>query len=469
MPSDSRISAAGPPFPLLLAAISVVMTAPLLVVLEKIGVPALLLLGITAGLAVFLVVAAAASGGTMRLPTYLTAGRGLGGAAAGLAFAACLPAPPAAGAVIWQAVALALAVLLLAPAIRRSGAVSLPGFLAVRYGSHALRILSALVITLAGLALGAAGMASAARSLQVALPLGSTGSIALCASAAFVVLLPGGGAGLTRAAVVAGFLLLVAAGAVVALAAWTGGPSAGAAAIGPALLQKPAPLPVIGAVLAVLAAPQLAWIAVATRDVQDLRPAAGWALVATVLIGIGLAVQPQPGGSTALVFAGIAGAAPQVLGVLVAAIALLGSAGLALGYDLPGRRAAWKAPTSRRFAQLRAAMAVTVGVATALVALRRPELSAWAEIGGALLVATVLPPLALTLLRPSAGAGAGFGAMAAGIAAGALALDPRIWPAGTPVLSPAIAGFVAGLVVGLLLSLVVPSARPAEQSGDGAL
>jgi Na+/proline symporter len=466
--SNDSASPAGSLFPLVLAGVVVAVAAPLLVVLERIGVPALLLLGLTASLAMLLVVLGAASGGTMRLPVYLTSGRDLGGVAAGLAFAACLPAPASLATVAWQGLALGLAVLVLAPALRRSGAVSIPTFLASRYGGRSLRLVSALLLVPAACVLGAAGLATAARALQSTLPVGAGAALSLCAVAALVVLVPGGGRSLTRAAVVAGFLLVVSAAVVVGLALWAG-LLPGERGLSGLLLAAPSPLPALAGLLAVFAMPQLVWVSSAVGEPADLREAAGWALVATVLAGLSLAAAPAGAGGPVLVFAGIASAVPRVLGTLLAAVALLGSAGLALGYDLPGRRNRRRVSTSRRFAQLRFAMVLAVLAATALCVTRGPDLAIWTELAGAVLVAGVLPPVALTLVRPRAGAGAGFASLAVGLAVAALALDPRIWPAGVTALSPALAGFSAGLLAGLVLSLVVPPARPPAPDGDAAL
>ncbi|MFO1149503.1 MAG: hypothetical protein U1E62_14095 [Alsobacter sp.] len=468
MNSDDSASRDGSLFPLLLAGLVVAVAAPLMVVLERIGVPALLLLGLTAGLAMLLVVLGAASGGTMRLPVYLTAGRDLGGAAAGLAFAACLPAAASLGTVAWQGLALGLAILVLAPAIRRSGAVSIPTFLAARYGGRSLRLVSALMLAPAACVLGAAGLATAARALQATLPIGFGAALALCTVAALVVLAPGGGRSLTRAAVVAGFLLLVSAAAVVALSLWSG-VLPGERGLAGLLLSTPSPLAALAGLLAVFAMPQLVWVTSAVGEPADFRQAAAWGLVATVLAGLSLMAAPAGGGGPALVFAGVASAVPRVLGTLLAAVALLGSAGLALGYDLPGRRKRGRVSTSRRFAQLRFAMIVAVLAATALCVTRAQDLAVWTELAAAVLVAGVLPPVALTLLRPRAGAGAGFTALAVGLGVAALALDPRIWPAGITALSPALAGFSAGLLAGLAMSLVVPAAKPPAPAGDAAL
>ncbi len=468
MNSDDSASRPGSLFPLLLAGVVVAVAAPLMVVLERIGVPALLLLGLTAALAMLLVVLGAASGGTMRLPVYLTAGRDLGGVAAGLAFAACLPAAASLGTVAWQGLALGLAILVLGPVLRRSGAVSIPTFLAARYGGRSLRFLTALLLAPAACVLGAAGLSTAARALQATLQLGAGTALSLCTVAALIVLVPGGGRSLARAAVVAGFLLLVAAAIVVGLSFWSG-LLPGERGLTGLLLATPAPLPALAGLLAVFAMPQLVWVASAVNEPADLREAAGWGVLATILAGLSLMAAPASAGGPVLVFAGVASAVPRVLGTLLAAVALLGSAGLALGYDLPGRRNRRRVSTSRRFAQLRLAMIVAVLAATGLCVTRGPELAAWTELAATALVAGVLPPVALTLLRAKAGPGAGFTSLVAGLGVAALALDPRIWPAGVTALSPALAGFAAGLAAGLLLSFVVPQARPPAPEGDASL
>jgi Na+/proline symporter len=453
-----------PAFPLLLAAIlSAGLLAPLVVVFDRIGVPGMVLLGFVAGTALVVTLAAGASGGTMRLPQFLTGGRSFGAFALGLAFGAMMPGAVTPSQALPAAAALALVLLVGAPAFMRSGAVSVPTFLAARYGGRSLRLLSAMLVAGAAFVLGAGQLARAATALAAAVPLGPTATLALSALVAVAVLVPAGTRGLARAALVAGCLMalaaLVAIGLHLALPGATGVPRVGQLASGSAA-------GVIAVCAAVFGLPFHVPLATAAGQASVTREAAAWAVLVAVLAAV--AVLPWPGAPP--VFAGAATAVIGVLAPLATATGLLATAGVGLGYDLPGERDRTRVSTSRRFANVRLAMlAVSLGAAVLVTRQAGPLAETWSGFAEAALVAGVLPPLLLTLLRPAAGAGAGATALLLGLAGAALAYDPRVWPGGSAPVSFALAGLAAGLLGGLAVSFVAPPARPAPPRGDAAL
>jgi hypothetical protein len=219
----------------------------------------------------------------------------------------------------------------------------------------------------------------------------------------------------------------------------------------------------------VFALPSLACLSVALGEPARGYGAAVWAALACVALGLGISAIPAGEPAQPLAFAAMGGAALRVIAPLATTLALICAAGLALGYDLPGKRDRLRVSTSRRFAQLRLAM-IVMALASAWIAARfAPLLAHWKDVAEAALVAGVLPAVLLTLIRRSAGPGAAATAMLLGLGSAALAYDPRVWgPAGPPA-SFAVVGLVIGLAAGVAMSFIAPAARPPAAEGDAAL
>lgn len=332
----NRDASAGPPVAGLMAAAAIVvlLLAPLVVVLDRIGVPVRLLLGVTAAIGVVGFCLAALSGGTMRLPVYLTAGRSLAGATAGLGFAIATPLTAVWSDTVATAVALFAFGLVLAPAIRASEAVSLPSFLAARYGGRALRLLAAVLVAGAAPVLAAASLAQAADAMSLALPLARSTALSLCVVVIVAPLAAAGTSGLVRGVIVAASVALLAALVVLAVGQWVGAdPLRAAGSIATRSLASPQ---VAGILVAVLALPSLASLSAALREPSQGWRAGVWAALACLALGLGIAAVPAGTPAQPLAFAAMAGAALRVVAPLAAALALVGAAGVALGYDLPG-------------------------------------------------------------------------------------------------------------------------------------
>lgn len=452
-----------PALPLVLAALlAAALLAPLVIVLERIGVPAMVLIGFSAGTALAATLVAGASGGTMRLPLFLTGGRAFGGFGLGVAAAALVQGAVPAGQAAPAAAALALTILVGVPAMLRAGAVSVPTFLAARYGGRSLRLFAAILVAGGAFVLGAAHLARSAAALMAVVPLGAGVALTLCTLLPMAILVPAGMRGLSRAVVVAGCLSVITADIILGLRLLPG--SVGLPPLPGLAIGTPAGIAAVCAAILVL--PVLGPLATAANGPAATREGALWAVVVVALSALAALAPSGPPS----VFAGVAASVLSVLAPLATATALLGAAGVAVGYDLPGERDRLRVSTSRRFAQLRLAMAVVcLGAAITVARQAGPLAASWSGFAEAALVAGVLPPLLLTILRPSAGAGAGATAVLLGLAGAALAYDPRVWPGGSAPVSFALVGLVAGLAGGLLVSLVAPRARPVAARGDAAL
>jgi Na+/proline symporter len=449
------------------AAVLALLLAPLVLVLDRIGVPVRLLLGVTAAVGMGGFCLAALSGGTMRLPVYLTAGRGLSGATAGLGFAIATPLTAVWADTLATAAGLLAFSLILAPAIRASGAVSLPTFLAARYGGRALRLLAAVLVVGAAPVLAAASLAKAADAVSLALPLAPATALSLCVIAIVAPLAAAGTSGLVRGAIVAALVALLASFFVLTVGYWTGtGPMSSVGPVDARNLGSPHAVAILATVFAL---PSLASLSAALREPSQGWRAAVWAALACLALGLGIAAIPAGEPAQPLAFAAMAGAALRVVAPLAVSLALVCAAGVALGYDLPGRRDRLRVSTSRRFAQLRLAMIVMASTAGWIAARFAPSLAQWNDFAEAALVAGVLPTVLLTLIRRSAGPGAAGTAMLLGLGSAALAYDPRVWgPAGPPA-SFAIVGLVVGLAAGLAVSFIAPASRPLPAEDDAAL
>jgi Na+/proline symporter len=448
------------------AAVALVLGA-LVVVLDRIGVPPRLLLGVTAAIGVLCVALAGLSGGTMRLPAYLTSGRTLTGASAGLALAIVTPVTTVWPETLVSAAGLLLFTLAIAPSVRAAGAVSVPTFVQARYGGRSLRFLAALLVAPSALVLGAISLTQAADALAFALPLSRTTALALCAAVIVPPLAAAGAGGFVRGAMVAAIAAGFAAGVVLGLSVWAGTVRLGLDALTD--VRGLAAGRAAALATTMLALPHLACVAAAASGPRQARESAVWAVIGCLVFGLGLASIPPGEPGPPMLFAAVAGAVLRVLAPLAVATALIGAAGLALGYDLPGRRDRLRVSTSRRFAQARLAM-IVMGIAAPWLASALPGLLARGrEFAEAALVAGVLPLVLLTLARRAAGPGAGATALIAGLGSAALAYDPRVWGPAGPLAPYAVVGLALGLAAGVAMSFIAPSARPLPSADDASL
>lgn len=228
-----------PGLPFAVFAVLLVVVVGILAILDRAGTPAGLPASFLAVLALLLPVAAGLLSRTLRLSDFLLAGRTLAPRWNGLALAAGaftgvyflgLAGPGLAlgkDAIVFlagPAAGLLLMALFLAPAFRRSGAVTIPDFLALRYGGTAPRLLGALVLILALTALAAAELAAIGGMAGRFLGFSPTLAIWLGALAALAAALFGGMRGVAAAQMA---LFVLVAGAVVLPAALVLAPASG--------------------------------------------------------------------------------------------------------------------------------------------------------------------------------------------------------------------------------------------------
>ncbi|MHB2166831.1 hypothetical protein [Alsobacter sp. R-9] len=440
-----------------LATVAVLAVAGLVgVVLNRLGAPGGVIAGAAASLVVVIVVASGASGGTMRLRTFITAGRNASTSSVGLAIGAA-SVTSVSGRPFETALGLVAGGLLLAPAVRASGWPGLAGWLGHRFGDPALRMVVALLLALAVIPLAAGRVSDLADTLVLTSGLSRATSVAFVTFAALVVLLPGGLRGVVRAGLSA---------ALVAVAAVPLAASGEALLTSPSLrafppLAEPA---VLAAVFAALLSPHAVQLSSACASARDARSA--WLGGAVVAFGLSIVLQGQ--GGTASLFPAIGQAALRIALDLCGLLAMLYAAGVALGHELPGRLDSRRHPASKRFARLRLTILV-VCAATAAAAMQDPaRLSSLAAVAGALFVAAACPAVILGLLVSRAGRWAGLLAGVAGLATAGLLLEGRLAPS-VDASGAALGGIAAGLATGLVLALLVRSPPVAVPVEDAAL
>lgn len=417
----------------------------LLVVLERVGTPAGLLGALAGGAVLILACVAGLASGTVRLRRFVTGGRELPGAAASMALAvswplACPGVPPMAA-----VLGLAVAALTVAPAIRASGAASLPAFLG-RGAGRSGRLVAALVVAATAIALGVSATTRAAVTLATALGLSRPASAIVVGLVLAMVLLPGGLRGATRAAMV---LAIPALGALALLWGSSGSPS-----------WPPAPDPVawpeqvmLGLTVfgATLVLPSAMGVAVALRRPTDAGSAWLWA---ALLVAIA-ALAPVPAAGA---FPALAVWLVGLIAALAAAALLLHAGAVALAVDLApapdGRRLA----ESGRFAALRATTLMLIAGAAVWAAM--PGLPDPALPAVALATAALLPAVGLALYRPVSG-WVLVAALAGGAITAAVVLDGRLGDTPHGIGAAGVLGAFGGLLLGLAAALL-PGARPQE-------
>lgn len=423
------------------------LAAVMALVLDRIGVPPLLLATLATVLATVCVLLAGISGGTMRFPDFLDAGRGVSGSSASLVFA--MVAAPAFGLGSGAPVAVGLVLLALAGGrvLQASGAAGWADYVRIRFGARPLSALVALLVAVSALALACAGSARLVDLVSAATGIGRGAAAAVCGAIILVVVVPGGARGLVRSALMAGIIGL-ACGVILTVVAIRAGVLRGADLVGvfsgsewiaPALL-----------------AAMLPSTALAVGTARNPGAASRGLLGAALLVLILDLVTPTAG-------AGLIGAAaPAVLafaGTFTAVAGLSLAAGCAVARDLPGPPARYT-PLSRRFAALRLATALAV-VAAAWIGAQRPDLAqlAW-EPAGTVMLAAVLPPVFTGLLAPRAGALAAWAALVAGAMVGAAVQAGLLAMPGGPGLA-GVWGAAAGLAAGFATAAARP-VRPAS-------
>lgn len=420
-------------------------------VFERLGAPGTVIAGLATALVILVVAVAGATSGTMRLPLFLTAGRALSPGVGGLAIAAtattALVAAP-----LSAAVGLALAGLLVAPALRRSGTPGLAGWLGWRFADPLVRATAALTVAATCLLAAATRLAEVGAALVGGLGLAPAAALGLAAGACALVLLPGGVRGLVRGALC---------GALVAAIALPVATSPGAVSV--AMAQTAGSFGSVGwfAVAVALLAPHAALASAACRSPADARLAFLTAAAGVVLFAVALAAAPTQG-----VFGTVGAVALRLALDLAAALGLIGAAGIALGYELRGPLDRRRHPTSRRFATLRAVLALAVVAAAWLAAQEPARLAAALSTAVAVLVATVGPPLVLGLATTRGGRWSGVLGCVGGLATVGLLLEGRLAPDVTAE-GAALAGLGAGLLAGLIPALALRS-RPLPPPVDDA-
>lgn len=393
--------------------------------------------------------------------------------------------------------AIVLAATLLAPAMRASGAATLPGFLARRFDSAAIRLPGAVYVL--AICLPLAAMLIQAAAAGTANLLGMAGEhswpFALVFVAIAVVAVPGGMKGLAASQKILFLLLMLACGAPAAwllatqsptlpAAPWTAGAGV---ALFPAAAMDVLDFVCIAVGAAALPSLLSAFAAAGEKPAASRYLAAALALVLTLcaaaaVLGFlpdALAAQspasPVPASPVAAGF----GALPQAAEVLAgtaalialafAAAALLLASANALGRDLYYRMLDPLAPTGRRLMVTRLlvmALAALAAYAAAAWPGAVPQAGSWAL---ALAAAGLFPVLVLAVWWSQATAS---GAIA-GLAAGAVAVAACVAAAGEDW-NP-LRGFdgVSSATIGLpvcvaaMIAVSLLARRPAREALDG--
>lgn len=422
------------------------------VVFERLGAPGPVIAGLATALVLLVIAVAGLTGGTMRFPVFLTAGRTLSPLAGGFAIGGATTTAFG-GDTLSTAAGLVLAALVVAPALRRSGMPGLAGWLGWRFSDPLIRTAAALSVVAVAVLAAAARLADIGVALVSGLGLAPVSALALAAGACAIVVLPCGLRGAVRGALCA---------AVVALAALPVAISPGA--LGAAAAQASGSFGTVAwlGVAAAMLAPHVAVAASACRSPSDARLSVLAAAAVVVVFGIVLAAGPAPG----RLFGTVGAVALRLSLDLAAAVALVAAAGLALGFELRGRLDRRRRPMSRRFATLRLATAAIIVAAAWLAAQDPARLAGAAGIASVILVATVGPPLIIGLATARGGRWSGLLACVGGLATAALLLEGRLAPDVTHE-GAALAGLAAGLLAGLLPVLFV-RARPLPPPVDDA-
>ncbi len=425
------------------------------VVFERLGAPGTVIAGLATLLVLVVVAVAGLTGGTMRLPVFLTAGRSMSVAALGLAIGASATTAFGGGPFV-TAAGIAVGGLLLAPSLRGAGVPGLAGWLGHRFGDPMVRMLAALCVAAVALLFAAGRLGDIGTALGAGLGLSRPVAVALAAGACALVLLPGGLRGSLRAALCA---------ALVALAALPVASSAGAIAAA-ASQGLPGPLDAawVAAAAAVMVSPQVAQSISACRTPQDARLALLLGACVTAFFGIGLAAGQSPGG----VFPAVGAVALRLSLDMAAAIALLCAAGAALGFELRGPLDRRRHPMSKRFAALRATMALCIIGAAWLATQDAGRLAAIREVATAVLVAGAGPALLIGVMIPRAGRWGGLLACVGGLATVGLLLEGRLAPGMDPA-GATLAGLAAGLVAGLVPTLLMRGSPRLPPVDDASL
>jgi len=410
----------------------------LLVVLERVGTPSGLLGALAAGALLILACVAGLASGTVRLRRFVTGGRELPGAAASMALAvswplAC-PGVPATAAVL----GFAAAALTVAPALRASGAASLPVFLG-RGAGRPGRLVAALVLAAIALALGASATTRATTTLATVLGLSRPAAAIVVGLVLAIVLLPGGLRGATRAAMV---LAIPALGALALL--WgSGGTPSWPRAPDPAAWPEQAMLG-LTAFGASLVLPSAMGIAIALRRPADAGSAWLWA---ALLVGFAaLAPVPSPGAFPALAVWLVG-----LVAALAAAALLLNAGAVALAVDLAAAPDGRRLAESGRFATLRAITLVLVAGAAVWAAM--PALPDPAMPAVALATAALLPAMILSLRRPVS-ARVLIATLTGGAMTAAIVLDGRLGMTAHGIGAAGVLGAAGGLMLGLAVTLL---------------
>ncbi|MCP8938112.1 hypothetical protein NK718_06260 [Alsobacter sp. SYSU M60028] len=441
----------------------------LAVVLARIGLSPQIMVALLAGLLVAGAALGGALGGTMRFGVFLVGGRALPPVPLGLAMAtgwAALATGPAGrpAGMLGLGLGLALVLALVGPAIRRSGAPTLPMFLRHAFRSPALRAVAAAVVASAGVLLGAERLLSFYDAAAPLFGLGRAASGVLLFALIATILAPGGARGLALALLALGTAGLV---AVASIAWWRGG----------AGLATPAAWTAGGldwtvtqaaAAAMTVAAPHLATLAGSARHPADLRRALVPALLAALAFGAAAALA----GPGATLGPTLALALLELALDLACAAGLLLAAGSALGFDLPGRAKPRRRSLSARFAWLRLATLLVAGAA-AWIAASRPDLvRGLSAAAAAVLAAALAPPALLAALRPGSSPGSGLAACLAGLATALALLDGRVAALGEVAAwlaaEPGAAGLVVGLACGGAVALATARRPPRPPIEDEA-
>jgi hypothetical protein len=421
----------------------VALSSVLGLVLDRIGVSPLLLATLATIIATGCVLLAGITGGTMRFPDFLDAGRGISGSSGSLVFA--MVAAPAFGLGSGAPVAVGLVLLAVAGGriLQASGAAGWADYVRIRFGHRPLSALVALLVAAAALGIACAGAARLVDLVSAATGISRGVAAIACAAIVAVVVVPGGAKGLVRSALMSGIIGLACGIILTAVAVRAGvlrgtdltAVFSGADWIVPALL-----------------AAMLPSTAMAVGTARNAGAASRGLLGAALLVLILDLVTPTTG-------AGLIGAAaPAVLafaGTFTAVAGLCLAAGAAVSRDLPGPPARYT-PLSRRFAALRLATLLAAVAASAIGGLR-PDLAqlAW-DPAGTVLLAAVLPAVFTGLLSARAGPSAAWAALVAGGAVGAaVQAGWVVLPGGAPLAG--VWGAAAGLAAGLTMAAIRPS------------
>lgn len=452
-----------------IVAFILVLAAGLGTVLQRIGVPPTILAGLSAAAILIVGTVAGLGGGTMRLPVFLLGRHDLPIAGVGVILAAVVAAGGATSPIVALA-GLGLWAVGTAPVLRRTGAPGLAGALGHLYRNPPLRVLLALLVGVSALLSATTSIGDAAGLLGPILGVSPGQALAIVTAAIALVLAPGGLAGASRATIALGIAAVLAIAGMAVFAMADG-------RLGSEILMRAAgSAPDAGsvqalAILALVVSPQLALLAPAGSADRSVREGGLWAALSAALLATlsgAIAGLPDAQASANLGQA-LAGLSAQSCVALASALLATQATGLAFGYELRGRVDRRRHSTSKRFAQVRAfvmASAVTAG----LLAHMRPTLAQeWLATCGALLVATVGPPLAMACVLPRPGRWSGLLGAVAGLAVSAMLLEGRLAP-GWSLPAAALAGLASGLFVGGAAAFMERrSAPPPPRLDEGSL